>query len=305
MAMMRHNMAQRRGFTLLEILIVASLIGLFASLALFSIQQMYDQNREKLMFPEAQQIGTALSFARDDIGFYPRIHLLREPIPFLIADAPGGRIVRPHFDTYGFLTATVRADVIESKWGGPYGVKAQRNLSQGQRSYVKMRLPDTLNVGAFRGLFQQQSGADISLVDWPADTWANPWMVYHVTVDRQPNGSVRYRIAQPGESGDFFNAVVSYGRNRVPGGNMETELNDAAYFQFLLDNRMYLDGDAVGGTAEYTLKVVSSAAPGAQIDQDNFSDAFRDTIHFPGTANPDFGQVGMFDDGSDDIIWVF
>ena len=67
---------RRRGFTLIEILIVGALISLLSGIAIFAVKQMYDSNRRKAMFDETRSIGTALHFAYEDLGFFPRLSVV-------------------------------------------------------------------------------------------------------------------------------------------------------------------------------------------------------------------------------------
>src|SRR5688572_24721218 len=68
--------SRRRGFTLVEMLVVAALIAIFAGLAVFAITAELERNKQKAAAAEARNIATALSFAYDDLGIFPRIGLL-------------------------------------------------------------------------------------------------------------------------------------------------------------------------------------------------------------------------------------
>src|SRR5688572_29195394 len=71
------GMQRRRGFTLVEMLVVSALIALFAGLAVFSITTQLEQNRKKAAVAECRQIATAMSFAHQDLSFFPKLCLLR------------------------------------------------------------------------------------------------------------------------------------------------------------------------------------------------------------------------------------
>ncbi len=294
----------RAGFTLLEIIIVTSLIALFSAIAIISIQGFFDQTRKKLMYPEAEQLGKSLQLAHDNLAIYPRLHLLSQDLSTVVIRNPSNELVmRPHFDTYGTLGATRRAGQVNNQWKGPYSSKTRTRLSQGHRSFVIMRLLDQQTL-SFRSLFQQQTGQDISLVDWPADTWGNPWVVYQV-VRTFENGLARYRLAQPGEDPSFLNAVVSYGANRVPGGTIETQLKHPAYYATLTNASLvgrYEVGDDPDG-AEYVLR--SYGITGALSLSNLTSEDLEQSFYFPGTVNDAEGAVGMLQDGTDDVVWEF
>lgn len=290
----------QRAFTLLEILIVGALITLFSGIAIIAVQEMYNLNRGKAMYAEAQQIGTALSMAYNAIGFYPRLHTLNQQHSNVVVTGSSNQLLSlPHMDTYGYLNATMKAGTIDTNWKGPYSAKSTTRLSQGQRSFVKMRLTDPQTI-SYAALFQQQTAMNIQIVDWPSDTWSNPWMVYHVSKTMN-NGTPVYRLCKPGEEPDFKNCVVSYGPNHVPGGNLETASNLPAYFDFL-KTKAALYFDDTTGQANYVLRSYSST----QFDLDALtSDQLRDSFYYPGTVDPQIGAVGMFEEGTDDIIWEF
>lgn len=301
----------RRGFTLIEIMIVGALLALFAGIALFAAREMYESNRRKAMFDETRQIGIALSLAHDDIGFFPRIYLLEMPTGRINYGDNKTKIIRPAFDTYGYyLSVGPQASSIIDKWRGPYMPfsSAKLNLTAGSKGLIRMRLSDVA--------FQQfkptgTNDEDPSLVVWPTDTWGNPYIFYEVHSDASlmtnstgtnPQG-VRL-IRYPGESGDFFTAVVSYGPNRVPGG-LRDELrrpNSAIAVNvetLLKTDGLYVKGDLAGGKADYTLKSYNSMYPDAQISSD-FTQRLPRILQ-----SGDPNAPGILDTGSDDIFWRF
>jgi hypothetical protein len=257
------------------------------------------------MLSEAATIGTALSFARDDIGFLPRIYLLGMPKELISIETTAGLIyVRPHMDTYGYRGYSTGAAQVYDTWAGPYGAKSQTQLSQGSRTVIRVRLIDTQTIG-LRSLFEQQLNEDISLVYWPADTWGNPWMVYEVLVERI-NGELNYRLARSGEEANYLHAVVSYGPNGVPGGNERTSIDSPNYFRFLRDDAsLYIKGDLLGNEADYTLKARFTNTSQGQLPLD-FSEALERSLHYvDGDPVIDDGLVGILDEGSDDVIYPF
>ncbi len=68
---------RNRGFTLIEMLIVAALIAIFSALAVFNISEQLNISKGKAAVAECRSIATAMSFAHDDLGFYPKIGFLR------------------------------------------------------------------------------------------------------------------------------------------------------------------------------------------------------------------------------------
>lgn len=295
-----HRTHTARGFTLLEILIVAMLITLFSGIAIISIQTLYDQNRYKAMFGEAAEIGTALSFAYNDTGIYPRLALINQPIDTMVIPASNNTLLaRPHMDTYGYLNATMKANIINTSWKGPYGGKSPSRLSQGQRSSVTMRLVDIQTIG-YAAQFQTAADVNIQLVDWPADTWSNPWMVYQVS-KTVTNGQPIYHLIQSGEEPNFLNAVVSYGANHIPGGNQATQINRPTYYDEM-KNRAALYFESGSAGADFELRSYgSNTLPLSTLTSQQIQDSF----YYPGTADPRIGAVGMLEEGTDDIVWKF
>lgn len=311
------------GFTLVEILIVGAIIAIFAGLAVFSAQTLYQSNTRKAMYSEAKSLGTALAMARDDIGIFPRIHLLGSPTTLITYSNGNQQFILPAFDAYGFLGPAERVNSIVNNWRPPYTAvsEARKTFSQGQKLLVKMRLPEPENVN-----FPNVPGmGDISLVDWPSDIWGNPYMLYLVSSDpalvSQNNPLGLRLITNPGENPDYMCAVVSYGPNGVPGGNLELEsgqlpaVGDAAtamnWRQQVLEPAMfYVRGDLLtgdeftpGGQPIFTLKSMHPAVTGqASLRSSQFLNAFPRSIS---SASDNRAQIGMRDDGSDDIFWMF
>lgn len=294
--------ARKRGFTLIEMLIVGSLIALFSGIAMFGIQQMYDSNREKAMWAEVSSVGTASAFAHDDLGFYPRLDLLALPKALIVFEQTSqATYIRPSIDCYGMYGTTgPQVSNINSNWKGPYlGMSETRKRAHG--GIVKMRLSDPLSPN-----FQAPDDiGDVSLVDWPADTWGNPYVLYQVTIDpalKSGTNPLGLRlVTNPTELANYFNAVVSYGPNKVPGGN-ENSTGDIA--TALFGAALYVKGD-IGGTgqAQFTLKSMYATDSALQLSSADFIQRLANSMETPNTTDPAFS--GILEDGSDDIIFRF
>lgn len=190
-----------RGFTLAEMLIVAALIALFSGLFIFSIETQYTLNKQKASVAECRQIATAMSFAQQDLGIFPKICFLRFNSTNLISllTGMGFDAVEYHSLPVGDLQAR-----LVKQWKGPYAAFAQDRT-------VKMQFVSNNITREF---------------DWPADPFGNPYVAYFVTTDPPSGGNpVRHRfIWSAGEKPNEFAGIVSYGRNRVPGlGDMPPE----------------------------------------------------------------------------------
>jgi prepilin-type N-terminal cleavage/methylation domain-containing protein len=296
-----------RGFTLIEMLIVAILITLFSSLAIFSVQQLYDDARRKTVHDDVKQIGTALHFAYEHIGFIPRIHLLGRPLNEVTFQLGGQTIINPAFDTYGYLPFDPpQVTTVQRKWAGSYigVIKNRETMSRGDRGLVWMRLPDrdSIALGTVGDL-------DLSRVKWPADAWGNPFVVYQVTSDNlfittdNPRG-LRL-IQRPGELANKITAVVSYGPNGVPGGNENTLTQSPQFIQNVLQPAsLFVVGDVTGGDAEFTLKSFDTAIAPVELDLVQFADVLAQSL-LAEEQVPGDGQVGMLNPLSDDIYWTF
>lgn len=308
----------RRGFTLIEMLIVSAMIVLLAGLAIIGAQQMYEATKKKAVQDETKSIGTALSQCKHDIGFYPRISLVgvseslvlfRQGTPAQIsANSITSFYTRPGFDTYGFYGSgyamfgnTLANPVFQiyRLWKPPYMLvnEARAANTTGRRTgIIRMRLSDAeYQTGFPKGV----GGDDPSLVWWPTDAYGNPYMVYHICADSpayysSTNQKGLRLIMAPTEEATYMNVVVSYGPNHAPGGNDKPgSLGWPA-------EALYVPGDLYGTVADYTLKSVTSPNSQARIDLTKaFMVALAPSITNNG-PNP-----GIFDNGSDDIFFKF
>ena len=140
----------RRGFTLVEMFIVGALIALFAGIAVINIQQQFDSNKRKAMIGEARQLGTSLSFAKLDLGIYPRLCFLQYSDKQLQFEAIQRLGAGSNFFFYGTMdysgigTAPL-ASTLLANWKGPYFSASQSRGGVGQASQggiVNMVIPE-------------------------------------------------------------------------------------------------------------------------------------------------------------------
>jgi prepilin-type N-terminal cleavage/methylation domain-containing protein len=207
--MMNHRLtinSGKRGFTLVEMLVVASLIAIFAGLAVFSITAELERNKQKAAIAEARNIATALSFAYDDLGYFPKIGLLQfnqyNVLDFLIGT--GFDAIEYHGYSVGNLENKVKSSWKSTYMAGPGADK--------------------------RAKFHYTSGRALE-IDWPADPWGNPYVAYFVKTIPSPSVGTPPRqafIQGPGERANFCAGVVSYGRNAVPGMQQPLKLGTDA-----------------------------------------------------------------------------
>jgi prepilin-type N-terminal cleavage/methylation domain-containing protein len=287
-----------RGFTLIELLIVGALIALFAGLAIFGAQQAYLDNQRKAMIGEARQVATALDMAYADVNFFPALCYLDKGLTNLFATAQqsggsnagnNGEDVLQFMHIY-LLPTVGREQAVRRDWsrGGYFSASQSRSgVAQGRGGSRRMQLA----VG----------GTVLGTYDWPLDAYGNPWMVYDLNINRT-SGDVTFNLNDAFETGNYVSAVVSYGRNRVPGGGFLNDDPTAAtglrlFLGNLNDSSADLQYDALRFA---TLPGLASAWS-------------ADLPNAPGTggnngfaADIDTGDaIGITDPGSDDIVYTF
>jgi len=202
---------QDRAFTLIEILIVGALIVLFAGIAVISIQEIYNNNVRKATLGETNQLGTALTMAQQHLGFFPKLGFLIRPASLLVDSADDK--IYDYFDAMGFYNefqSNLSApNSILERWqtGGYFAMSQGRDrISQGRGGSVRMRV----------GVHQ-----NAAVVDWPADPWGNPYVVYLLKVNEQAvadGDRVFWRFTtRVTDKADYKVMVVSYGPNGAPG----------------------------------------------------------------------------------------
>lgn len=311
---------RRQGFTLMEILIVAALITVLSSIAIISVNSFYNQAVKKTTIGELNRVGMALAFAEQDIGFYPKLAYLDKSEHYVLYDLAGDRtdpnMLVNHFDTYGFLAGGLGDPLqsrVASQWKGPYiGVSETRAKSgRGQGGVVKVRLSDVAE------LFPDER----SVVDWPADPLGNPYVFYRLKAVVDSSGNITpVFVSSPGARADFFNAVVSYGANRIPGGNDNTPLDSTLADQLRAGGLYSKVGGPGGvsdpyfsGTGNPAVFIMKSAHPSVRTEfriETDFSGpnyaAFLDAFKVaPALYDPLNGVVGTLDFGTDDLVYRF
>jgi len=304
---------RRRGFTLVELVIVASLIAIFSALAVFSIQQQFRNAQVKATIAESRQIATALDLANLDTNIFPKLCWLTQ-------SEPGMRFVGVQLFGTGTQSAQIfnfmeigqrstfeKAFAISQNWKGPYFAMSQSrgNLSQGRGGFVNMVLPE----------FQSNPGGSDGF-RWPADPYGQPYVCYMLSIDRDAQelffiNDDATNGANPTFKGDYINAIVSYGPNQVPGGgdNQRVGVINVAtgaparrlYRQPTATSFVYLTDADFTGTGS-----ISTGAGLANIWNRRFNLAAGFTDADMATDNDNTGLgVGITDKGSDDVIFEF
>lgn len=192
-----------RGFTLVEIIIVGTLIAIFSGIAVFSMQQIFESNLRKAAIGEVHQIGTALAFAKNDMGIFPKLNFLDDPKATLV-DASGVLLpfVSANFDYIGNSTVGLTTRIANDYAGSYFAMSQSRNgLAQGRKGIVRMRINgDPTNTES----------------DWPADPWGNPYVVYLIKIERGSGGAPAPRFINRATEEPDVALVVSYGKDGLP-----------------------------------------------------------------------------------------
>ncbi|CAN5371784.1 hypothetical protein BH09SUM1_BH09SUM1_02020 [soil metagenome] len=213
----------RRGFTLVELVIVGALIALFSSLAVFGVQQQFRSNIRKAAIGETRQIATALDFANLDTSVFPKLCWLtesRDGMRLAGNQVATGQDLLPFgtLDTLGRTVDPTIAGRYFSKWNGPYFALSQTRsgVAQGRGGFVYMLLPDMPSSGVND---VSQNGIGLR---WPSDPYNNPYVVYMLDLDFSTSPATlhfaNHNSTDPTKKGGYVNAVVSYGPNHYPGG---------------------------------------------------------------------------------------
>lgn len=279
------HLSRARGFTLIEIMIVAALIALFSALAIFSMTYLVDTSKRKSAIADVRTIGSVLSTAAMDFGVLPKIGYLSESREGLEHMAPVGSKLPPEFDTLGFMPAdSPQIRRITQNWEGPY------LPNPAQRQVVS---------SGFKGYFTRMklAGSNVPL-NWPADPWGNPYVVYLLHLDPGANSAPRW-VLSPTEKANYRALVVSYGKNGIPGGSSDRRTITAAVLQeaekFLLFTRLTGNPNAefqALGPGEYGVQYLAL-----------HNRAGWNAAGFGGSYLADENIPGILDSGSDDLAY--
>lgn len=263
---------RQRGFTLVEMLVVSALIALFAGLAVFSITTQLEQNKKKAAVAECRQIATAMSFAYQDLGFFPKISLLKFNYNSLIDFGRQLGFSDSDVEYHGHFVQGL-SNKLANEWKGVY-------LTNSTDRLVTMIFP----------------GAPNKSMQWPADPWGNPYVAYLLRTERPPAGSnnrsTQTFLQNATQPADYFAGIVSYGRNAVPGLG---DFPDPVVQQSRMNQRLY-KSTSIFGTFELLTP--------DEYDQNRRKEVFlRTDVSNPNLDGP--AHPHSMDSGSDDRVYQF
>ena len=204
-----YNLSANKGFTLVEILIVAALIALFSGMAIISTSYLVQQSKRKAAVADARTLASVLSISHMNLGFFPKLCYLSMPrAEIQNAEAPPK--LQPDFDVMGYNSPSIHPNSVVDAWGGPYypSPASRKSITGGKGYSAQMQMPT------------MQSDGTPKVVDWPADPWGNPYVVYllywtPVSPDN-PSSQMKW-ITSPTVTPDCLAIVVSYGPDGMPG----------------------------------------------------------------------------------------
>ena len=206
----------RRGFSLIEVLIVAAILSIIAGIGMINIQQVMDSNKRKATVGEARMLATAVGYAYEDVGIFPKLNYLLERVtPFYQGTGdgvinPATGLAYPGFDYIGTIQQNPPrhrslSNRIAQTWNGPYQALSPTSQSSatGPSGFVEMEMP----------------GRGGEIRRWPSDQYGRPYVMYLLELaPGEPDtfGNVRF-LKDPTSQPDFAAAVVSYGPDGFPG----------------------------------------------------------------------------------------
>lgn len=275
-----------RAFTLVEMFVVGALIALFAGIAIFNIQGQYLINIRKITIAEVNQIHSALSFIKMDAGVFPKLNFLNKAlyhpeVSVLVGVNVRQLNLRNDFDYMGYAIGPGLESTILSEWRGPYYSisHTRRGVSRAIGGIVTMLLPN--------------SGI---ATDWPADVYGEPYVLYLIKVTE--TGGLDW-VRSATDEANYFAAVVSYGRNRVPGYRADTPI-PTGDFNRLKNERLYKEGGSGSDIYGRPRAVEFTALTAAEYNLPRLQ-----ALTKIGRTGISEDEVGIIDPGSDDIIYEF
>jgi prepilin-type N-terminal cleavage/methylation domain-containing protein len=290
---MFQKLSQRRpaaGFTLIEIIVVAVMIAILSAIGLISVQSFMGRARIRVVLGETYQIASAMSFARDDIGFYTKLSFLllgENEIGQSLGQIDATNRLNTGFEYFGNDVDPLTTRVATG-WAGPYMGMSQGRRGLGGPTIVSFVFPSVTGSGL---------GSTSNPIDGPGDAWNQPYVLYLMNIDTRGNigfinsaGASTSDVGQFTDVPNFFSAVVSHGPNGRPAGeltDLPSQFPAAAADavngnQFIRDNMMlYRDLDVRTFVYE-------------TLEPEDYNDPLRITSYF-----------GVVDRNSDDLVKEF
>lgn len=285
-------MSRRRqaGFSLIEILVVALLLSIFAGLAAISISTVWRENQMKAVVAELHNYREAAAFAQQDLSIIPKLNFLQQPMIGIIDPNTGFGSIPPaatsDFHIYGYDLGLARREIIATRWGGPYiaggrPLNTNRATAIGKSGYARMLIQSQVLTPA--------NPDDARVVSWPVDLWGQPYVVYAMKVDMDLFRPAFIQTAY--EVADYTVDFVSYGPDNLPGGYINPLSKTTAETTRKEAQRLY---------------AVAPVGSGREFDWPTETEfqTPNDEVFVQGYSEQQFGStayIGSIDAGSDDL----
>ncbi len=302
----------------MEIIIIAALIALLSTIAVFQVASIMANVRRKVAMADGRTVADAITTARFDLNMYVKPGYLHLSAPEIDeSGTPGVTLLKHDFDCLGYVDTLSgpSAARIVNKWSGPYfpTPDARSSVAQGGNGYVCDMMTSWT-----------ASSDPITVVSWPADPWGNPYVVYLVKIKEGVDASTGDRITplawieSASDDANYRAMVVSYGPNGIPGGSADDAFMSEQIRLLGNDYRLYsetsetglfkaLDSDAYTSELLTALDNTYVDAGGNPVGYLSNVDAAYDWV--PGIQNGapfthNFSGEDKYVLGSDDIIIV-
>ena len=197
------NCAQEsdKGFTLMEILVVVSIVAILSTLGILNYKNVIDRSKRAAVLDEIREYGMQSGIARGDTGIFWRLQDLQSgTMP--VADVYG----RPVFASLGGL---INADT--SLWKGPYISLQKTTGTDNKKKFDDQGYPIDLYGDRYKVALLRIQGNSTTLMNDPNESPAN-----------RPDDAI----------------IISWGPDRTPGSSKNTSVS---YDQKTANYWLYFD----------------------------------------------------------------
>ena len=258
--------SNKRGFSLIEIMIVSALLAIFAGIAMINISRLYQANKTRASRGDLKMFAEAVEFFVNDIDFYPKLNYLMNAEPIVLeptyTQAQQDEALR-NIHYMGFDVSHLKRR-LDREWRGKYvGISPGRTCRMNIAS------------AAYPPMW----------VDYPKDFWGNPYVIYLLKTNyRVPQGVSFLEDASDEPNYDVL--MVGYGQDKFPGSfTNPTAPHQSVEVARKEDQRLFVK---LGGN---------------QFQMLNFGE--YGPVQLSGYSEQKYGDAsltGVIDEGSDDIM---
>ncbi|MGF1573968.1 MAG: hypothetical protein ACFCU1_12965 [Sumerlaeia bacterium] len=212
-----------RGFTAVEVAMVATVIAIIALLALPLFRKRAEEAREAAVYDELSSLAKMQLLSEADIGFQVRLQDLLKPE----IDPSLANITIKTWDGEVINTQTLL-----NNWKGPYlGISTRNSVPVADLSTFWYNPSDgngfiyVINSDPLAARNAGPTEAEDNIFEdlYPIDPWGNPYVFF---------GEGNLNISQPGETNFNTSIIVSFGPDGVTGNAGDINSNPNAYRRF-------------------------------------------------------------------------